>query len=111
MMGHKICFVEEIWVIIPNLSLLLLFFWSTGYVTDPKCLLRRLHYERENFIFSDFYCWALAINRLKLCAEQVQEKCVEQTCSFYLRQTAIFKNVTHTPLKLDSLRLLHNGYR
>ena len=93
MMGHKICFVEEIWVIIPKLSLLLLFIWSTAYVTDPKCIVRRLHYVRENFIFSDFYCWALAINRLKLCAEQVQEKCVEQT---------LFKNVTHTPLKLDS---------
>ena len=29
MMGHKICFYEEIWIIIPKLSLLLLLIWST----------------------------------------------------------------------------------
>ena len=28
MMGHKICFSEEIWPIIPKLSLLLLLIWS-----------------------------------------------------------------------------------
>ena len=28
MMGHKICFSEEIWIIIPKLSLLLLLIWS-----------------------------------------------------------------------------------
>ena len=31
MMGHKICFNEEIWIIIPKLSLLLLLIWSTAY--------------------------------------------------------------------------------
>ena len=30
MMGHKICFYEEIWIIIPTLSLLLLLIWSTA---------------------------------------------------------------------------------
>ena len=29
MMGHKICFDGEIWLIIPKLSLLLLLIWST----------------------------------------------------------------------------------
>ena len=29
MMGHKICFHEEIWLIIPKLSLLPLLIWST----------------------------------------------------------------------------------
>ena len=29
MMGHKICFHEEIWIIIRYLSLLLLLIWST----------------------------------------------------------------------------------
>ena len=31
MVGHKICFYEEIWLIIPHLSLLLLPIWSTAY--------------------------------------------------------------------------------
>ena len=31
MMGHKICFNEEIWIVIPKLSLLLLLIWSTAY--------------------------------------------------------------------------------
>ena len=31
MMGHKICFSEEIWIIIPKLSLLLLLIWSPAY--------------------------------------------------------------------------------
>ena len=31
MMGHKICFYEEIWIIIPKLSLLLLLIWTTEY--------------------------------------------------------------------------------
>ena len=30
MMDHKICFSEEIWIIIPKLSLLLLLNWSPG---------------------------------------------------------------------------------
>ena len=30
MMGHKICFYEEIWLIIPKLSLLPIFIWSTA---------------------------------------------------------------------------------
>ena len=30
MMGHKIRFFEEIWIIIPKLSLLLLLIWSPG---------------------------------------------------------------------------------
>ena len=30
MMGHKICFYGEIWLIIPKLSLLPLLIWSTG---------------------------------------------------------------------------------
>ena len=30
MMGHKICFEGEIWIIIPKLSLLPLLIWSTG---------------------------------------------------------------------------------
>ena len=31
MMGHKICFHGEIWLIIPKLSLLSLLIWSTVY--------------------------------------------------------------------------------
>ena len=30
MMGHKICFYREMWLIIPKLSLLTLLIWSTG---------------------------------------------------------------------------------
>ena len=30
MMGHKICFYEEIWIIIPKSSSLLLLIWSTA---------------------------------------------------------------------------------
>ena len=30
MMGHKICFYEQIWLIIPKLPLLPLLNWSTG---------------------------------------------------------------------------------
>ena len=30
MMGDKICFYDEKWIIIPKLSLLLLLIWSTG---------------------------------------------------------------------------------
>ena len=30
MMGHKICFYGEMWLIIPKLSLLLLLIWSTA---------------------------------------------------------------------------------
>ena len=30
MMGHKICFYGEIWLIIPKLSLLPLLIWSNG---------------------------------------------------------------------------------
>ena len=30
MMGYKICFYGEMWIIIPKLSLLLLLIWSTG---------------------------------------------------------------------------------
>ena len=30
MMGHKICFCEEMWLIILKLSLLPLFIWNTG---------------------------------------------------------------------------------
>ena len=33
MMGHKICFYEEILIIIPKLSLLLLLIWSPEKVT------------------------------------------------------------------------------
>ena len=32
MMGHKICFYEEIWLIIPILTLLLLLNWSTEHL-------------------------------------------------------------------------------
>ena len=39
MMGHKICFYGEIWLIIPKLSLLLLLIWSTGpYLFDYKTI-------------------------------------------------------------------------
>ena len=38
MMGHKICFYEEICIIIPILSLLLLLIWSTDYVNNIRCL-------------------------------------------------------------------------
>ena len=31
MMGHKICFYGEIWLIIPKLSLLLPLIWSTAF--------------------------------------------------------------------------------
>ena len=34
MMGHKICFYEEIWIIIPELSLITLLIWST----DKLCI-------------------------------------------------------------------------
>ena len=30
MMGHKICFYGEMWLIIPKLSLMPLLIWSTG---------------------------------------------------------------------------------
>ena len=33
MMGHKICFCEEIWIIIPKLTLLLLLIWSTDNIS------------------------------------------------------------------------------
>ena len=33
-MGHKLCFNEEVLIISPKLSLLLLFIWSTVYCTD-----------------------------------------------------------------------------
>ena len=36
MMGHKICFSEEIWIIIPKLSLLLLLIWSPALIVY-KC--------------------------------------------------------------------------
>ena len=42
MMGHKICFSEEICIIIPKLSLLLLFIWSPGYVSESPKLHRVL---------------------------------------------------------------------
>ena len=49
MMGHKICFYEEIWVIIPKLSLLLLI-WSTVYgymcMHVNVCLLRAVKERR-----------------------------------------------------------------
>ena len=35
MMGHKICFYGEIWIIIPKLSLLPLLIWSTGKSSLP----------------------------------------------------------------------------
>ena len=35
MMGHKICFYGNIWIIIPNLSLLLLLIWSTDQLKEP----------------------------------------------------------------------------
>ena len=35
MMGHKICFCGEIWLIIPKLSLLSLLIWSTVNVLLP----------------------------------------------------------------------------
>ena len=40
MMGCKICFHEEIWIIIPKLTLLLLLIWSTGclFQSNPKDL-------------------------------------------------------------------------
>ena len=31
MMGHKICFYREMWLIIPKLSLLTLLIWSTAF--------------------------------------------------------------------------------
>ena len=34
MMGHKIYFYREIWLIIPKMSLLLLLIWSTGPLTS-----------------------------------------------------------------------------
>ena len=34
-MGHKICFHEEIWLIISKLSLLLLLIWSTATQWNP----------------------------------------------------------------------------
>ena len=36
LIGPKICFDEEIWIIIPKLSLLLLFFWSTELLYSGK---------------------------------------------------------------------------
>ena len=42
MMGHKICFSEEICIIIPKLSLLLFFIWSPRYVSESPKLHRAL---------------------------------------------------------------------
>ena len=39
MMGHKICFSEEIWIIIPKLSLLLLLIWSPGFAITQRAFL------------------------------------------------------------------------
>ena len=41
MMGHKICFYEEVLIIIPKLSLLLLLIWSPESNKVPMDLARR----------------------------------------------------------------------
>ena len=42
MMGHKICFDGELWIIIPKLSLLLLLIWSTdSYNTNADAKKKR----------------------------------------------------------------------
>ena len=38
MMGHKICFYEEILIIIPKLSLLLLLIWSPAKYLNQSCM-------------------------------------------------------------------------
>ena len=43
MMGHKICFYGEIWLIIPKLSLLPLLIWSIGHVVVVVALLFYVH--------------------------------------------------------------------
>ena len=40
MMGHKICFYEEIWIIIRKLSLLLPLIWSTVHITSWPLVLK-----------------------------------------------------------------------
>ena len=45
MMGHKICFSGEIWLIIPKLSLFPLLIWNTGCGGLRDC------FGRENPIF------------------------------------------------------------
>ena len=48
MMGHKICFYEEIWIIIPKLSLLLLLIWSPDSVQTP--VLSKGHFQRQQLL-------------------------------------------------------------
>ena len=38
MMGHKICFKGEIWLIIPKLSLLPLLIWTTDLINILKAI-------------------------------------------------------------------------
>ena len=37
MMGHKICFYGEVWIVIPKLSLLPLLIWCTGISACSLC--------------------------------------------------------------------------
>ena len=47
MVGHKLCFYGEIWLIIPQLSLLPLLIWSTG--------LKKEFTTKEAMVFSCYY--------------------------------------------------------
>ena len=50
MMGHKICFYEEVLIIIPKLSLLLLLIWSPGMILSDRQLLYLFSYKTKDFI-------------------------------------------------------------
>ena len=87
-MGHKICFYEEIWLIIPKLSLLLLLIWSTGTFTyiDSVIFLNlykslvRPHLEYATQIWSPLY------KKDKITIENVQR-----------RATCLIKSEKHLP--------------
>ena len=56
MMGHKICFYEEIIIIIPKLSLSLLLIWSPGYI--ELCQSFGLQNSIQcNILFNQGFCW------------------------------------------------------
>ena len=62
MMGHKICFSEEIWPIIPKLSLLLLLIWSPVFygrqqgLTDALASAGVLSYSTNADIVESTFC-------------------------------------------------------
>ena len=64
MMGHKICFSEEIWPIIPKLSLLLLLIWS------PEIRLVLLGEHAQAFIIQSNFKGSNTFGTMKISSRQ-----------------------------------------